>query len=228
MSARLLSLVVWALAAASVVFWVSRFTARPAPTPGHASTVGPAAVPAAPLTRLFGVPPPPPPVEEAAPQPVVADARFKLIGVAAARSGQRSGLALIAVDDKPARAVPIGGRVDGELVVLSISHRQVDIGTARGPVVSSLTLPALPEANRGVPGALSGAAAPTMPGMQPQQPMQAPAMPGLPYSHAPAVPGAPVYNVPGSRPPTMPGQLRHSGQMPQPTQQMPLGTAEPQ
>jgi len=165
----MLSFVIWGLVAASLVFWGSRFLVRPAPVPAHAALAESAKVPPAQLVRLFGAPPPEP--VRALPEPVVADTRFKLIGVAAPRPGQRSGLALIAVDDRPARALPVGGRVDGSTVVLSISHRQVDLGPSGGPAKVSLSLPAMPEAARGVPP----------PAIAPRMVVPAP---GLPSGHS--------------------------------------------
>ena len=182
MSSRLLSFVIWALVLASAAYWASKFMVRTVPVPPQAGVVGAAAVPAVGLTRLFGAPVVQ--VAAAAPVPVVADARFKLIGVMAPRAGQRSGLALIAVDDKPARAVPLGGQVEGSLVVLAISHRQVDLGPKGGAATTSLSLPALPEAARGVPSAMAGFAPPGLPiaappALVPTMPM-AP-MPGRPF-----------------------------------------------
>ena len=89
----------------------------------------------------------------AAAAPVVVESRFKLLGVAAARAGERSGLALIAMDDKPARALAVGARVDGAWVVQSIAHRQVDLGPPGAAAALTLTLPVMAEAARGVPSA---------------------------------------------------------------------------
>ena len=148
MTTRLLTFVIWSLVAASAVFWANRFAVEPLPVPAHATAVGPTAAPAGALVRLFGETPV---AVVAAPPPVVADARFKLIGVVAPRPGQHSGWALLVVDDKPARSYPLGSRIDSGLVVQAISHRQVDIGPAGGPPTLSLTLPAVAEAARGVP-----------------------------------------------------------------------------
>lgn len=164
MTTRLLTFVIWSLVAASAVFWANRFAVEPLPVPAHATAVGPTAAPAGALVRLFGETPV---AVVAALPPVVADARFKLIGVVAPRPGQHSGWALLVVDDKPARSYPLGGRVDSGLVVQTISHRQVDLGPAGGPPTVSLTLPAVAEAARGVP---SGGASP---GAEPSRPAPA-------------------------------------------------------
>ena len=160
MSARLLSFVIWGLVAASAVFWANRFMASPIAVPAGAQIIGPAALPAVALTRLFGTPPAPQAAPVAA---VVVDPRLKLIGVIAPRSGRHRGVALIATDDRPARAVEVGGRVDAELVVLSVSHRQVELGPRGGPAAVTLSLPILPEPARGVPLA----APPQLPGTVP-------------------------------------------------------------
>jgi hypothetical protein len=153
------------------------------------------------LTRLFGAPAPvaPPPTEA----PVPADARFKLLGVVAPVAGQRSGLALISVDGKAARAVGVGGVVDGDLAVVSVSHRRVELGPRGGGNTMSLELPAVPEAARGT----LDAAATGVP------PMPAPAMPtapsvGLPQGVVvpPGVPPRPALrrNVPPAVAPNTP------------------------
>ncbi len=150
MSARLLSFVVWALAAASAVYWGSRLLVRSAAVPPNAMIAQASPAPGGPLTRLFGAPAPEAVAAAAAP---VVESRFKLLGVAAARAGQRSGLALIAMDDKPARALAVGARVDEAWVVQSIAHRQVDLGPPGGAAALTLTLPIMAEAARGVPSA---------------------------------------------------------------------------
>lgn len=146
-----MSFVIWALAAASAVYWGSRLLVRPAAVPAQALTATATPAPAGPLTRLFGVPPPESVAVAAA--PLVVESRFKLVGVAAARAGQRSGVALIAIDDKPARALAVGARVDAAWVVQSIAHRQVDLGPPGGAAALTLTLPIMAEAARGVPSA---------------------------------------------------------------------------
>jgi general secretion pathway protein C len=183
MSSRLVAMVIWAAAAASAVFWGYRLFVKPAAVPPQA-TVAVAGAPTVggDLTRLFGAPAPvaPPPTEAAAP----ADARFKLVGVVAPVAGQRSGLALISVDGKAARAVGIGGVVDGDLAVRSVSHRRVELGPRGGGNTMALELPALPEAARGT---LESAAAGAVP-------MPAPAPPPVPA--APAAPAAPMAGLP--------------------------------
>ena len=105
MSSRLLSLLIWAAVAAAAVYWGLRLWVRPLPVPAQA-VVAVSQLPASgDLTRLLGAAPPQPAPNE----PVaVADSRFRLLGVVAPRAGQASGLALVSVDGKPARAVAVG------------------------------------------------------------------------------------------------------------------------
>ncbi len=226
------SFVVWCLVAISAVYWASQFLARPAPVPAQATTVGPAPTRTVSLTRLFGEPVVAAVVAAPA-APLVDDSRFKLIGLAAPRAGQRSGLALIAVGDKPARALPLGAEVDEGLVVLAISHRQVDLGPRGGASTLSLTLPAMPEPSRGVPmgqmpggamGGATGAQAAVPPALAPGQvpmsvpPLMRPAgmqrspMMGLPPPGQPGVQGFPPQ--PMAAPPGGP-----AGEAPQGLQQ---------
>ena len=196
MGMRLTTLVVWALAALSAVFWASRFAVKPAAVPGHAVTVSPTVAPAGNLVRLFGAPSKDPePEPDAAPAP--ADARFKLVGVAAPRQGQRAGLALIGVDDKPARAVALGATVDGNLVVMSIGHRQVELGPSGGKPSMVLSLPALPEPARGAPTPAATPPAGAMPPPAPPFPTgAAPAGRGALRGFTHAAPAVPVPGAP--------------------------------
>lgn len=172
---RLLSFVIWAVVAASAVFWLTRLLARSDPAPAHTVTASAnASVASADMSRLLGstrsV------AAEPAAEPAV-DARFKLIGVVAPKSKQPdSGLALIAVDGKPPRPVVLGGVVDGPLVLLAVNHRRAELGPAGGAATVRLELPAVPEPNRSTraPGSITGA-----PPMPPQSapPPQRPATP---------------------------------------------------
>jgi general secretion pathway protein C len=158
MAMRLLSFVIWAVVAASAVFWLTRLLSRSDPAPPHTVTASAgASVASADLSRLLGSTRTA--AAEVAPEPAV-DARFKLIGVVAPKSKQPdSGLALIAVDGKPPRPVMLGGVVDGPLVLLAVNHRRADLGPAGGEATVRLELPAVPEANRSTraPGATPSA-----------------------------------------------------------------------
>lgn len=222
MTTRLLSFVIWAAVAASAVFWVNRFMASATPVPAHAVTLGAEPVSTAALTRLFGAPPQ---AVAEAPPPTAQESRFKLLGVVAPKAGRRSGWALLAVDDKPARSFPLGGSVDTGLVVQAISHRQVDLGPAGGAVALSLKLPAVAEATRGTPGA--AAMAPGAPGM-PGAPAAGAPLPAFGAAAAPAQPGAAMVrpNNLGALArqrlsPAPPGGVVRQGFQQQPQQQQP-------
>jgi general secretion pathway protein C len=150
MTSRLLSFAVWALVAAGAVFWVMRLLARSEPAPAHAVTAGQGApVASADLSRLLGSTRAAAAVEVAdAAQPAV-DARFRLVGVVAAKaSAPQTGLALIAIDGKPPRPVGLGGVVDGSLVLLTVNHRRAELGPLGGSATVKLELPIAPEPNR--------------------------------------------------------------------------------
>ena len=118
---RLGSFSVWGLAAFSIVFWALRLLQQP--TPGLPVAVAPlqaVQADAASMVRVFGrsvVKP----VNAAAPERPLIDpsTRFVLLGVAAQRNNQ--GVALIAVDGKPARPYRIGGKIEDGYVLRSVS-----------------------------------------------------------------------------------------------------------
>ena len=186
MATRLLSFVIWAVVAASAVFWLTRLLSRSDPAPSHTVTANAgASVASADLSRLLGS------TRTAAAEPTAepaVDARFKLIGVVAPKSKQPdSGLALIAVDGKPPRPVTLGGVVDGPLVLLAVNHRRAELGPAGGAATVRLELPAVPEPNR---SARAPGAGPTT--LLPPQ--------GVP----PPQPAVPPTGQPGQAPPPTP------------------------
>jgi general secretion pathway protein C len=197
MAMRLLSFVIWALVAASAVFWLTRLLSRSDPAPSHTVTASAgASVAAADLSRLLGSTRTASAEAQAEP---AADARFKLIGVVAPKAAAPdSGLALIAVDGKPPRPVMLGGVVDGPLVLLAVNHRRAELGPAGGEATVRLELPAIPEANRSTPGARAAA------------PIYTPPSPTPGVRPQPAVP-PPQPAVPGQAP----GQLQGRGAVPQ-------------
>jgi len=155
MAMRLLSFAIWAVVAASAVFWLTRLLARSAPAPAHTVTASAgASIAGADFSRLLGS------TRSASTEPSAAepavDARFRLIGVVAPKSAApTSGIALIAVDGKPPKPVVLGGVVDGSLVLLAVNHRRAELGPEGGAATVRLELPAVPEASRSVraPGA---------------------------------------------------------------------------
>ena len=209
MLARLAAFVIWSLVAATAVFWLLRFAAKSPVAPPYAVAVGKSAPMRGDLTKLFGAPPVVAVVAEAVPE---ATSRFKLVGVMAPkREGAAElpghGLALIAVDGKPAKAFTVGSRLDNDLVLQSVGHRSASIGPSQGERSVLLELPALPAPATGVlpgPGSPAAAAAP-MRMVPPQaQPAQAPA----PSTIAPAQPAMQPQPQPvpaASPPPPNPG-----------------------
>src|SRR5262245_44818001 len=174
MATRLLSFAIWAIVAASAVFWLTRLLSRADAAPAHAVMVSSnASVASADLSRLFGSTRVA--ADTAAPEPP-ADSRYKLIGVVAPKSAAAAALALIAVDNKPPRPVSLGGVVDGSLVLLAVNHRRADLGPAGGAATVRLELPAVPEPSRAVRAAT---AAPPPP-VPPPPPLPATPLPAQP------------------------------------------------
>ncbi|HEY0856610.1 MAG TPA: type II secretion system protein N, partial [Albitalea sp.] len=141
MPARLSAFLIWALVAASAMFWGLRlFVSAPA-APAHtlaALDTGPGRVD---LTRLFGAPAVAPDVAVQA--PAIAS-RFHLSGVMAPKEPGDHGVALIAVDGKMPRAYRVGATVADDLILQSVSRRTASIGAAGGAPAVVLELPTLP------------------------------------------------------------------------------------
>ena len=126
----------WALVAASAVYWALKVGGRgaavnvPAPPPRPVAPADPMAI-----ARVLGSTP----AAAAAPGAVAPLAsRFQLVGVAAgAASG--GGAALIAVDGKPARPFRVGSVIEEGVVLHSVQGRQAVL--AQGSVLVTLELP---------------------------------------------------------------------------------------
>jgi general secretion pathway protein C len=118
MLARLTAFTVWALVAATAVFWGLRLFVRAQPAPAYAVAVGESTAQRGDLGRL--------------------------LGVMAAKAPSTSGFATIAVDSKPARTYAVGAALDGELVLQSVSLRSAAIGPAQGSPAVTLEIPQLP------------------------------------------------------------------------------------
>jgi general secretion pathway protein C len=128
----------WALVAASAVYWGLKLTARPGgPAVAPIAMRAPPPPDPATVARLLGASP------AAAAAPVASLAsRFALVGVVASRSHR--GAALIAVDGKPAKPYRVGAAVDEGLVLQAVeSRRAVLAASADGPPVLTLDLPAI-------------------------------------------------------------------------------------
>jgi general secretion pathway protein C len=129
----------WALAAASVVFWGLRLAAPPdALTPPVPSTPAAPLDPAA-IARLLGAQAP---RETVVVAPELAS-RFVLLGVVADTAGK--GAALIAVDGKPPRPYRVGTTLADGYVLRSLDARAATVGASTsGPAALTLQLPARP------------------------------------------------------------------------------------
>jgi general secretion pathway protein C len=128
------TLLLWALVAASAVYWGLKFGSHPGTAPGGPLPAPPtaAADPAA-LAALLGASP------NAGPVPAASlSSRFVLTGVVADPS--HSGAALIAVDGKPPRPFRVGAHVDENLVLQSVDSRRAVLGNGGAPAVT-LELP---------------------------------------------------------------------------------------
>ena len=207
MFARLSAFVIWSLVAATAVFWLLRLSASAPPVPPYAVAVGNAVAVRGDLSRLFGAPLRAPSLAQATPE---APSRFKLVGVMAPRSGTAQaevghGLALIAVDGKPAKPYAVGARLDSDLVLQSVGLRTASLGPAQGARSVLLELPALPAPNSGVLPPPGGAApvpvvsAPVAPtgGTRMQSAIQAA------QAAQAAQGGTPAAPLPGATPPTL-------------------------
>ena len=139
------TVVLWAAAAASIVFWGLRM-ATPADgvRPPAVSTVAALNVDSAAVARVLGAQPA---VERVVAAPDAAS-RFHLLGVVADDTGR--GAALIAVDGKPPRPYRVGATLAEGYVLQSLDARAVNIGgDRRGSAVFSLKLPVQPLAVNG-------------------------------------------------------------------------------
>lgn len=145
-AARWLGFAIWAAVAASAVFWGLRLFATGPSLPPQAVAIAPQALSGGDVSRVLGAGP----ASAAASDPAVplapASSRFALLGIVAPRgeSAAAEGLALIAVDGKPPRALRVGARVDGDLVLQRVHTRGVELGARGGAPAFSLPAPALP------------------------------------------------------------------------------------
>jgi general secretion pathway protein C len=184
MLARLCAFVIWALVAATAVFWGLRLWVTAPAAPAHAVAVGEAAALRGDLSRLLGAAPVAVAAAAATPE---AASRFRLIGVMAPRAAAASavvggGVALIAMDGKPAKAYAVGAHLDGDVKLESVSLRAASIALGPGQPPVLLELAPLPAPATGTLPALlpPPAAAPLPAATMPAPGMSPPAMPGRP------------------------------------------------
>lgn len=201
MPARLSAFVIWALVAATAVFWGLRLWTRPAAAPPYTVPVGDVAVARGDLSRLLGATPATAAAVVATPEVA---SRFRLIGIMAPKSAAASaqpgqGVALIAVDGKPPKAFVVGSSLDTNLVLQSVSLRTAAIGPVQGAPAVTLELPPLVAAATGSLPALGGGAprnpaAPVAPAFVPPPPP-----PIVPQPAGQTRPGlAPTFPPPGA------------------------------
>jgi general secretion pathway protein C len=197
MLARLSAFAIWALVAATAVFWGLRLLVRAPSAPPYAVAVGDASAARGDLTRLLGAAPVNVPAPVVAPE---ASSRFRLLGIMAPKysSGPvgAHGVALIAVDGKMPKAYPVGAHLDDDLVLQSVSLRTVSIGRGQGEPTITLELPP--------PAAAATGSLPVGPvGGQVSGPVVRPAAPTTPA--APQFNPAPVPQFAPQGPPPQPG-----------------------
>jgi general secretion pathway protein C len=134
---------VWLLAAASVVYWTLKFVQGTA-APANAAVVSTAAAPSvdsAALARGLGGGIAPATPDSVAPASGINASRFVLTGVVAA-TAKSQGIALIAVDGKPARPYRIGGQVTDGVVLQSVDSRLAVLASAvDAPAGPTIELP---------------------------------------------------------------------------------------
>lgn len=124
-----LSGAVWALAAGSAVFWLLRLAGMPLAAAPDASPASRLVSADGPPVALLSVPELAALLGQALPSAetaVSAPARFKLLGVVAEGRG---GVALLALDDQPARPYRVGSRLDEITVLQAVGPRHVVLGT---------------------------------------------------------------------------------------------------
>lgn len=121
-----------------MAFWGLRLFAGPRGLPPHAQTVGAAETPRGDVARLLGKPEAAATVVAQAPAP----SRFKLIGVITPRRDNdiAVALAVISIDEQPAKAYRVGAVLDGQTVLREVRLRGASIGPRDG-TATALELP---------------------------------------------------------------------------------------
>jgi len=138
----------WALVAASAVFWGLRMSAGSGAAPlAAAVTRAPAAADPVAVGRLLGASP-----AAAAPAAPALASRLMLVGVVAGAASQK-GVALISVDGKAAKPFRVGAAIDEGVVLQSVQGRRAVLAQS-GDGQSVLTLE-LPRAGADAAGAVA-------------------------------------------------------------------------
>lgn len=209
--ARIVAVALFALLCAIVAGWALQLLAPRAPVAPSGAVAQ--AQPPADLglaSQLFGGAP----VAGGEPAAAAAPSNIQVSGVLAA--GER-GVALLAIDGKPARPFAVGEPVSDGLAVRSVSASEVvlDRGGSpmRLPAPARSSVDVLTAGSQGGPGgSSSGSSAPPVRPLPPAgaaaaaaQPMPVPGAGGVPFQMAPPG-GAPVHSAPpGAGPGGLPG-----------------------
>lgn len=180
MTAKWWAFGLWAAVAATAVFWGLKLLVPGAPVPPRATVAALAASPHGDLSRLLGADAAPAALAEPA-----ASSRFQLVGVVAPRGNfpSREGVALIAVDGKPAKAYHVGAVVEGDTVLQAVAQRGAKLGPREGAATVALDIPppapaatgALPSAGITMPAQVT-TPRPPLPGVAPPRPVPPPAL----------------------------------------------------
>ena len=130
----------WVLAAAGIGYWALQISANGGqvnqPVSTTAFTASGSAIDPGMLARLLGG------LTPQAAAPISNSSRFVLKGVVSGALGQEA--ALIAIDDKPAKAFRVGSSIEEGLLLQSASSRKVTLSaTKEGPALITLEMPAL-------------------------------------------------------------------------------------
>ena len=217
MSARWVTFFVWAAVAASALFWALKLVVQAPQAPPQVQVAEATLTARGDLTRLLGADAPAA-MTAAAAEPA-ADARFNLVGVLSPRASQaaREGVALIAVDGKPARAFRVGTVVDGQNVLQSVHARGADLGPRDGPSLIALKIPPpAPAATGQLPSVLLPSGLPGGGLTRPPVPIQAPsqAPPPSPQQPQQAPPQLAPQPAPQPFPQPAPPPIAGPGQPP--------------
>ncbi|WP_296490585.1 general secretion pathway protein C [Rhodoferax sp.] len=141
--ARLSTLLLAALAAASAVYWGLRWSEPVSMPPASDRGFGPQAIDTGRVAQLLGASATP--VGDSESEPEVNPAgKYKLMGVIAQGRGNGLGSALIAMDDAPAKPYRVGDRLSDDLLLQSVSKRGAVLASSmQAPAAISLELPPL-------------------------------------------------------------------------------------
>ena len=129
MLSRSFAFLVWALVAASCVFWGTRLLARSSASTALVVPIDHDMTANSDVSRLLGAAP------QAESAPVDAapalSSRFRLTGVVAPKHPSEQGLALISVDGNPPRVYRVGAAIDGDLMLREVSLRTATVASSR-------------------------------------------------------------------------------------------------